>query len=393
MPKLKKRKFLGAKRKYCDNKKKTLEKPEVFYDNQFMYMPGVIEEPTDDEVDSDNRTSSHVDVESDHSFTIKSSPLNMNDGTDGSQTNEPCVISSPFSLLDHNYTYMRMSKIPVARPDQLPKELSKFERLQEDIRNKLCSPYVPVLRDDYIEILELYKAGGKTAIKLAVTFDPTFKATIHVHRKKLAQDHDLWDGLPQSFDTYTKVHLLLDKLKKYVVCKGNPDEEYQDLVPIGSTLTSGNSSEGHAYREGDFWAESGKLRYNSTIRAMKCPMLVEGPRCCSCASYRRCLRTRKQRLAEKADFLDRDLIHSRYKHKDMSRQMLISKIDQQKSCIKNMQHQIDIFHKQRQYIDRELLRRGIRIPDHQNQEMSDLFSVCREDMETEFSRSRKNGMS
>ncbi|XP_033730198.1 LOW QUALITY PROTEIN: uncharacterized protein LOC117319517 [Pecten maximus] len=301
---------------------------------------------------------------------------------------------------------MRMYEVLFACPDQLTKELSKFERLQEDIQNKLCSPYVPVLRDDYIEILELYKAGGKTAIKLAVTFDPTFKATIHVHRKKLPQDHDLWDGLPQSFDTYSKVQLLLDRLNKYVVCIGNPDEEYQDLVPVGTALTSGNSSEVHAYREGDFGAELGKVTYSSTIRAMNCPMLVEGPRCCSCASYRRCLRTRKQRLAEKDNLLDIDLIHSRYKHKDMSRQMLISKINQQKSCIKSMQHQID---KQRRDIDREILRSGISIPDHQNQEMSDLFSVCREDMEKafpdpnslqillweqqmKFSRSGKNGM-
>ncbi|XP_060083432.1 uncharacterized protein LOC132562694 [Ylistrum balloti] len=381
MPKLKKRKFLGAIKKYSRKRKYGLSSAvNNDPDHNDVSLPvNVVSLPVSlpvnvvlDQGDTCMSPPDHSetctatgDVNLDHSYTCMPSPVNVSlehkDTTtslpinvdvrsDHSYTSTPCNISSSFSNFDHDYVSYRVPEVSAAfNPDEHPQELPKFERLQEDMQFKLCSPYVPVLREDNIEILELYKAGGMTTIKLSISIDRTYKATIHVHRKKLAQDHYLWNDLPEVFDSYTKVQQLLNRLNKFVVCLGNPDEEFQDLVSIGCALTAGKSSEIHAYREGDFCAELGNLTYNSSIRTVNCAMLVEGRRCNSCASYRRCLRARKQRLVEKSEHANKDLIHSSYKHTDMNRKMLISKIQQQQLCMKSLQDTID---KQKRDIDK-----------------------------------------
>ncbi|XP_069140706.1 uncharacterized protein [Argopecten irradians] len=219
--------------------------------------------------------------------------------------------------------------------------LSLFDIIAEEIKRKIMKPYVCISVEDDIEIVEFYKKDRKISVKLSVTIDRTFQARVLVHRKELPSSHNLWRDLPAQFDSCDKILSLLAMLQEYAVCIGNPDEEFQILLPIGSGFEGSSVGEVYAYREGDFNAQLRDLSYKSTIRSVNCVLLAEGRRCPNCSSYRRSLRDRKNRLEEKAKHMQKNLVNSKYKHKDMTKDMLIEKIKQQKACLNTLQQDVD----------------------------------------------------
>lgn len=83
-------------------------------------------------------------------------------------------------------------------------------------------------------------------------------------------------------------------------------------------------------------------------------MLVLGARCPHCSSTRRHLRARKIRLEE---MTMRTLpLSSTYKHRDMTKDMLIKKVNQQTAKIKTLQQKLD---KMRRDCDREIRKNVI----------------------------------
>lgn len=83
------------------------------------------------------------------------------------------------------------------------------------------------------------------------------------------------------------------RLSTFSVCFGNPDEDLQILASVDTEITTANSTDIVAFREGDFCASKGNVSYHSCIRAKDCAMLVIGSRCKPCQDVRRTLQKKK----------------------------------------------------------------------------------------------------
>lgn len=204
---------------------------------------------------------------------------------------------------------------------------------------------------------------------------------------------------------HRKALLLLKRLLQYNVCIGNPDDDFQELVPVGCGITDKETAGIMGYKEGDFCASFGDFVYHSTIRSVSCDLLVNGNRCKSCKLHRKSLKATKQRMEERNNET-RDFVHSTYKHKDMTKEMLVKKVYQQKDEIQSLESEISKL--KRQYKN-EILENGICLDNVQSMEIKDLMSTCHNDMvsafpdgnsfqrlfweqQLQFERSGKNGM-
>lgn len=161
------------------------------------------------------------------------------------------------------------------------------ETLRHDLINSPPLQF-SVLRNPSLNInLVTMYPGEEIAIKHAVTVRPDFTVKIKVHRLELAPEHDIFDGLPRTFHSLQSIYQLCKKIEMYKICPGNPDEAYVDLAPKGNvSLQHATDSSCAAYREGECGAA-----YSSTIRTVKCSILIRsGERCKPCSIYRGTLR-------------------------------------------------------------------------------------------------------
>lgn len=127
-----------------------------------------------------------------------------------------------------------------------------------------------------IQIMELYNTiPGKTSVKFCVCINAELSASIFVHRQEIRRNHPCWDGMPLSFPSAKSVELLMRRLSTFSVCFGN----LQTLASVETEITTANSTDIVAFREGDFCASKGNISYHSCIRAKDYAMLVIGSRC------------------------------------------------------------------------------------------------------------------
>lgn len=250
-------------------------------------------------------------------------------------------------------------------------EISPFLNLKETLATSLKERWFLTDSEDKIKIFEFYKQPGNTvSVKQSVIIEQDFSCKLFVHRQEILRDHEVWTGLPVYISTVEDVNKLLTRLDSFSVCIGNCDEEYNELIPVGAGLSDGFTSEIRAYREGDFCASKGNLSYDSTVRSVKCKLLVEGNRCPECLDIRRILRKRKQRLEDRKSKDQPNYLHSQYQHKYMVRNILVTKIEQQKHEIKTLMAEND---KLKRQCNTEILRNGVTVNDIQNQELKDLM--------------------
>nr|XP_022288540.1 uncharacterized protein LOC111100740 [Crassostrea virginica] len=253
--------------------------------------------------------------------------------------------------------------------------------LKEELLSVVCSAYTVTYHQQQhaIEILELYKHEEQTSsVKLSVVIGKDLQVNIYVHRTLIPESHMFWNGLPRQAVKAADVCKILGKLENYGVCVGNPDEEFQDLTPTGCGLSHATSEEILAFKEGDFGAVQGNLKYSSTIRSIKCEFLVEGARCVKCSGYRQLLRERKCRMEEQKK---REIsLKSTYKHSDMTRDMLYRKLSLQKTHIESLQTEVERMNREMKLS----IDKGVKLNEIQNQEMKDLMGSCQDDMEKEF---------
>ncbi|XP_076084495.1 uncharacterized protein LOC143055247 [Mytilus galloprovincialis] len=255
-----------------------------------------------------------------------------------------------------------------------------YEILYEALRCSLPAPYMLNSTSSDIQILSFYNNSGKTVIKSAINTCRNFKVNISIHQITVSADHEIWEGMPSSFTSAKAVVLLLNKLSKYNVCIGNPDEEFQDVTVVGAGISHQSSPGIVAYREGDFCASIGAFTYHSTIRSSSCCLLVQHNRCKTCSQYRKSLKLRKQRLNQQAENRQKqgtDLMHSTYKHKDMSSEMLTNKLQQQKKHIQTLDSEIS---KMKRTVERDILQKGVTLGEIQNNEVKDLMATCQEEV-------------
>ncbi|KAL4219032.1 hypothetical protein ACF0H5_021615 [Mactra antiquata] len=236
-----------------------------------------------------------------------------------------------------NGTTMYVNKVVMDNVlSEVTVETYTFSAFASDIRKcvRKRNYSYSILETENAIVLTKFYSSDCLAIKYTVKFDCYFNCTVLVHRKPISQSHLLWSSLPELITNVDSVLILLDTLESMNVCCGNTDTHYQHFVSIGDHFT-GSESKIVAYREGDFGAIAANgVRYTSTIRSLKCEMLVRtiNIKCYFCKKYRSSLNSRIQRMEEKKKS-KRNFVHSQYKHKDMTREDLIVKIKAQRDEI------------------------------------------------------------
>ncbi|KAK3093594.1 hypothetical protein FSP39_017863 [Pinctada imbricata] len=243
--------------------------------------------------------------------------------------------------------------------------LSPYQQLRVELLLAIERPYYMNCSVADIQICENYSTDNP-AIKLCVIIRPDFTAQIYVHRLDLSENHEIWNYMPHVFNNVSCVKHLLSKVQSFHVCIGNPEEQFQDLIPIPSDLDYNSSQELIAFRESDFGAVNGSEMYNSTIRTFQCALLVQGRRCSHCSTYRRSLFSRLHRLEKKDNNksrIGRGMKHNNFRHDDFVR-----KINEQKEKIKSLETEMN---KMRQQYYRDLKSKGILMDKNINKQGQD----------------------
>ncbi|XP_052065372.1 uncharacterized protein LOC127705160 [Mytilus californianus] len=172
-----------------------------------------------------------------------------------------------------------------------------YSRLKTQLDNSKHPEFMYMSTSRYIRYIQCYDSDNPK-VKMSVTIMPDLRAEIHVHGLKLDRNHKIWNDLPLICLTKKSLWTLLDWLKKYRVCAGNFDPEFQDFFPIGRR-SKVNGSNYVAFREDDYSATTGHITYHGTIRSTKCLLLTDILRCKDCAVYRRTLKKTLERETHK----------------------------------------------------------------------------------------------
>lgn len=221
----------------------------------------------------------------------------------------------------------------------------------------------------------------KTSVKFCVCINSELSASIFVHRQEIRRNHPCWDGMPLSFPSAKSVELLMRRLSTFSVCFGNPDEDLQTLASVDTEITTANSTDIVAFREGDFCASKGNVSYHPCIRAKDCAMLVIGSRCKPCQDVRRTLQKRRLRDNKRKDRPSKNFVHTGTLHNMMTWENLLTKLDQQRVEMKSLNRELS---KLRQKCEQEIDTKGVQLQDSESSEMKDFMAVCREDVERSF---------
>lgn len=111
-------------------------------------------------------------------------------------------------------------------------------------------------------------------------------------------------------------------------------------------------------------------------------MLVLGSRCKPCQDVRRTLQKRRLRENERKDRPSENFVHARTAHKVMTRENLLTKLDQQRVEMKSFNTELS---KLRRKCEKDIDTKGVQLQDSESSEMKDFMAVCREDVERSFS--------
>ncbi|XP_053384388.1 uncharacterized protein LOC128550119 [Mercenaria mercenaria] len=228
-----------------------------------------------------------------------------------------------------------------------------------------------------LKLIELYDSENPS-IKLSINFFKDLTCEVYVHRQKISNEHEIWHKLPAHLTVLDKAVSLVERISRYNVCVGNPEKEYTDLVPVGEGLSDNKEPGILAVHEGDFKAKTviGK-EYNGTIRTVKCHLLVTGSRCKVCSKYRNALRRRKERLEERQSS-NRKYNHTHFKHKDMTHNELLKKLDEQKNEIKSLKE--EMIRTKREF-DKMKTKVGMKMETNQHNKVKDLKASCQSEFE------------
>ena len=269
------------------------------------------------------------------------------------------------------FLYTSFEKTTMAEKDvymeceEVVVETSSFCKFKAELEHELSKKnFLLKSSKDNVKLMEIYEHIDAPSIKLCLTINSDFSSDLFVHRKKIQRTHPIWEGLPVVFDNIKSVLKLLERISQYKVCTGNHEEKYQQLVPVGSGLSSNTSPEILAYREGDFQAKhySG-LEYLSTIRSVNCQLLTSRNfKCVECSEYGYSLKRRVVRLNNRLTS-ERPFNHTNFKHKDMTRNELIIKLSEQKEEIKYVHQELS---KLKRIYEKEIRANGLLVSDHEH---------------------------
>ena len=246
----------------------------------------------------------------------------------------------------------------------------------KDELDDLPHPFILQKHAETIEILSVLDVDHTTYVKLKVVISKSGHVTIFVHDKLLNDNNPVWLNAQRYVFTKKDVLNVLACLSNFNVCIGNPDEEFQSLVPVGGGISVSNDDTIVAYREKNFNAVQGKIKYDSTIRSSNCTLLVSGQKCSACHLRRKLLKQRydRHKSLTKREF---DFNKCTFKHSDMPREVLVKKIEWQRNQINFLQAKADRLERQ---LKQKISKEGVKVNEIQDLELKDLMATCEKDV-------------
>jgi len=168
---------------------------------------------------------------------------------------------------------------------------------------------------DLIRAVKLHDAEFPQMMCM-VTVNKDFTYTVRVHNSSLDIAHELFASIPKHVLSVKDLLCVLRRIDEYSVCCGNFEPRFTELFD--------DSSVSVAYKEGDFGLSCAGSRIKSTIRSIKCSLLVsDSVRCGCCQGYRKTL-FRKKGLSKGSSPLV-SVLSPYHTNSSMSREQLIRK--------------------------------------------------------------------
>ena len=214
--------------------------------------------------------------------------------------------------------------------------------------------------------------------QVTLVVDSQYHPNITIHGIPLPFDHPFYDEIPKLILTAQDLHDYITKHdNKFKVCHGNFKEKFEGLVKYtGIPVHDENkATEFTGYKESDFGEVLNGKRIHSTVRSVKCVLLLSDGVCCSC--YRKTRVTLNAMLKRKEAEVDKyPSVSSRKPHKQMSTEELVCKINLLQQQRKQLTTKNESLLAQNDRLHRDA-KEKIRIGGHKLSESdsSDMFSM------------------
>lgn len=184
-----------------------------------------------------------------------------------------------YVVIDNVYQYDANDDV-----DQLTQSIQEllFADLKQKCSKQLqqCDGFSNLSTSKYIRYIQMYEDDKNALVKVGVTVTSAFIVNVVVHGLSLPIEHEIWLQIPHYCPTFRHVKTILHIVSMYTVCPGNPDPQYQNLVPDSDLLDDAGEQKRAGYKE---------VINGSTIRSSKCSLLIKNSRCNCCSTYRRTL--------------------------------------------------------------------------------------------------------
>lgn len=249
--------------------------------------------------------------------------------------------------------------------DQLTQ--SKHELLYADLKQKCsselqqCEGFSNLSTSKYIRYIQMYEDDKNALVKVCVTVTAAFSVNVVVHGVNVPIDHEIWLHIPYCCSTIGHVKTILDTVSTYTVCPGNPDPQYQNLIPAGAFLDVAGEQKRASYKE---------VINGSTIRSTKCSLLIKNSRCNCCLTYRRTLSKALWRQKDRVATPQKNWVKSRKGNERLSSTQKTEKLKQLRKYATSRESEIDQLQRT---LKKSIKDHGIQLSETDSMEMRTLM--------------------
>ena len=172
--------------------------------------------------------------------------------------------------------------------------------------------------EDAVIICKVQRDGNQAvAVTRTISLYSDFKWRVTAHGKEVitAQCCAL-KSLPLKIHNATLLKKLIDTVDSLQVCAGHPDQKLLDMAMSRKGKFESYDGRTVAFVDEYFPVVLGGETYKQTICTNSCELLVHGPKCCACKSYRRNLRAllAKHKLEKPQVNVAKTTSHANYRH-------------------------------------------------------------------------------
>ena len=237
-----------------------------------------------------------------------------------------------------------------------------YSQLKEDCSVLDKGDFTLVRNSKSLRFVESYDSDIPK-LKRAVSVGTDFKVTVAVQNRLLPEQHELWQSIPKFCTSARTLDRILTAVSRLKVCVGNPDKDWQTLIPFGAYLDTNSGLKYQGYRDGYL---------GSTIRSTNCLGLSAGERCLSCQKYRGTLRKTLLRK-ENSDIVStpqKNWLSSKKPNNRLTDSQKFHKLKQMRSYVTDLERENE---KLKRDIQRLIQKDGVRLSKEDSADMLNLM--------------------